>query len=298
VARKPSEELAALREAREAPTNLAGWCPWCHTHRLNEPAPDPTLCRIPAPEIRGGGRKAPDYQAADGTPIAKDPHAGERLRFGGGGKQHPCPGHFDIPGLKWDRKGCRPPRRGSRRLKMTAVQAKLRPQVDAMACKVEVLLKIPARLRSTKRKPLPDKAIRLIREYHDHVRFVGLMDDGMTVVEAGQEVFGRMSHQTSYNHRNRLRDAGSPGELFRAEAIELFKDPEFPWGHQIQNSPWARAFFVRLIGGPAALEMLRHSCRTAPQCRLTIRQRSEAGDTAIVQAILFGQHSGLIGGLE
>jgi hypothetical protein len=273
---------------------LAAECSWCHLHKVGDPAPHPELCGVPDPDAPDRSRRTPDYQTAAGIPIVKDPYAGRRIDLGGGGRMRPQRGRLDIPGQEYRNRSCHRAR-GKRAFAMSkGVRVRMQASKTELEDRLKAIMKTPAHLRSFAKKKFPDRALELIKDYHEHRRFMDLVRDGMTKIEAGQEVFGKHSHQTYYNLFHKIEDAGGPTELFQASALRLWDDEDFPWGHQIQNGPWSRAFFGRLVGG--RLDYLAHLCRTDALRFVTLRQLGQRGDMAAAQAILFSFHSTLFDG--
>lgn len=292
----PSDEMASPKDARGAPTNWAAWCHRCGQHRVGEPPPDPEVCGIPEPDTPGRSRRRPDYQTSAGVPIPKDPHAGKRATYGGGGRWFPqrLDQPFDVPGLKSRGRVVTP--RGLRKISMRTAQRKIGFAMSNVVTRLEAMMKVPAARRPGPKEPLPPKAEKLIRDFYRHERFWDMLEDGLPVDVAGPEAFGSGSTSTAYNIRNQIEAAGNPHTLFIERALALYEDDKFPWGNRIQAGPWAKAFFTRLAEAVGGLDALNDLCRSEHQRNVTLMQAAAVGDMATLQVILFGSHAGLITG--
>jgi hypothetical protein len=159
-----------------------------------------------------------------------------------------------------------------------------------------MMFDIPIELRSAEKQPLPASAVKLCRDLMDNERFLRLTEDGFSIPEAGHEALGSKSPQTAYTRLEQIREAGTPEDLFRDRAVELFGRRDFPWGHKIEDGPWAQMFFCRLAGGREELDRLGRECKTMMYTRNALARYSDDRDVATYQAILFGVSSGEFGG--
>jgi hypothetical protein len=280
--------------------NEAAWCHRCGQHRVGEPAPDPERCILPtgdhAPRRRRtkGWANASDRPRAPVSVAPADPQP----------RAWPQPGRLPLLGVS--RQGSR--QVGASKALRKGLRYTLGPKlrnwhrqategIPPAVLRAYLKEVVPMSFRPGELVDLPTVAVNLYRDYHKDVHFLALIGDGMSVEVAGRVALNRKK-QASYDRKDALEAAGGPDALFRANAVGLFAAGKIPPGNRIEDDGWARPFFIRLAGGPDALAALKAACATAARAQLTIRQRQADGDVASVQVILFGQHSGLIGGVS
>jgi hypothetical protein len=239
-----------------------------------------------------GPAKGHGYQDSRGNPLAGDPWHGSPLPRERPERVFPIPGRIRLPGFRRYRSGGSMACLDPERLLLSTIQDLTEESMSTPEAKLNALLSIPGALRPSRRRPLPPRAEKLIRDCYGWERFTTAIRDGASVADAGRMALD-LGPSASYELRARLEAAGSPTSLFQRTAIELFDRGSIPWGHQVEDGSWSRVFFVRLIGGPEASDAVRRDCPNENHLRAVLRQRHQAGDTATVQFLLFASHSGL-----
>jgi hypothetical protein len=163
------------------------------------------------------------------------------------------------------------------------------PEKSEQEARIDAILSIPAQRRPSRRRPLPQPADKLIRDYYNWERFDHALADGVSVLDAGKLI--GLNKTIAYELRKRIEEAGSPTGLFQRKALELFRSDSFPWGHQIADEGLARPFFTRLVGGSEVARELENQYPSESHRKALIRQRYKSGDIITVQYLLFAANN-------